>query len=229
MENEECNHLNLKDNICTDCGMLLDFNNFQNEYTPSTSSFLPKNFLKYSILKSDRTLLNKIDNILIPLNLTNYKNIIKNKIQEIKFKYKIKTEDKLLIIIYKILKTHSFPISLEDLLKFSNLKKNKFLKIYRNTFNFIKPDKTYLLGVFERMQKLINHINNSSDFNEYYYVQNKMEHSDPGKLCLAYLLRDAKNVKKIIKGIPELENYCSVFTINYLRRQIRKILKERQQ
>lgn len=228
MEIEDCNHEFIENNICTCCGMCCDFHDFCSEYTPTTVSYIPQKLLKYTIKNKDSVLDKCIFKILLSLSLCSFKQQVRGLIDVTNFKYRLKMEDKILLILYHILKTQSFPIALNDLLKYSSLNKYKFLKIFRNSFKYVMYDENYLSGIFERTMQYVAFINDEYDLkmyingtlDEFCKIQKILIRSDPRKLCLAYLLQNVKNVRVITK----LADDCSSAAFNYMKRQIKKVV-----
>jgi hypothetical protein len=222
---DECIHSKIESKVCLECGLCMENIDYQPEYSSKTTSFVPRRFLRYSIQNGNRAINESIDKVLIPLSLGHYKKQINEMVKATKFAFRLKTVDKIVLSLYNLLKNHSFPISISDLLKYTTLKKHKFLKIYRSTFSFIQSDKSYLLGIYERTKHFITNYNISNktkveinaSFEEYWSIQQLLVQSDPKDVCLAYFLRNHRKVKEITKISDEYNN----FKINHIKSKIK--------
>ena len=74
------------------------------------------------------------------------------------FKCKINDEDKVIGILYHLLKMNDFPIIIDNLLSYSRMSKSKVLIIYRNKFNFVEQSEKYIMAIYERGVKYLNSI-----------------------------------------------------------------------
>ena len=133
-----CNHNVLKKGVCVNCGECIDECEFKDTYTDKQSNNNIQYFLmKYLYKDPSKQFISKIKKILVPLNLESYINPVNELILKTHFKGRLKAEDKIILSLLYLLKMNSFPMSLDDLLKYSTTNKYRLLKIYRNTFEFI--------------------------------------------------------------------------------------------
>lgn len=224
---DECKHSNLNNGVCVDCGLCSDFIEFKDEYTPRTTSFVQPSHFKYSIKNTEKELQKVIDKILIPLNLQNYNLQIKNLLKTTKFKYKLKPEDKVVVILYNTLKSDSFPICVDDLLRFTSMKKHKLLKVHRDTFKYETRSEEYLRSIFNRAvnvmgnknERIINDSINEDLFSEFKIIQSAFKETDPQFLCFAILFECLDFTKKGNETVDKID--LNLKKIGYIRRKIR--------
>lgn len=205
MDAEECGHQKINEGICLECGRCFEFFKLENEWTQITSSTACASQMKYIIKDSNKLLEKKIDKILIPLELISYKEQIKELFHIKVFKSRLKSEDKIIVIIYHLLKQNSFPISLSDLLPYTSLSKYKILKAHRDTFEFKKPTTEYLKGIYDRNVAFLKKygVQSKCDLKRYLYFCEIFITVDPKALCLALLLECADGEIRKIKDTAE--------------------------
>ncbi|KAK1351208.1 hypothetical protein CWI38_0021p0180 [Hamiltosporidium tvaerminnensis] len=151
-DEEYCLHKELVNGICVECGIILTENNFNYEFDYNTMA--PKSNIKkqwkYSVKIDDYEEITQIEQILTPLEKLEYKNEVLEILKTKKFKSRIGKIDKIVCIIYFILKRDCFPISTTDLAKFSKKNKKFLLKNVFKEFPFIKISPEYLKNLFKR-------------------------------------------------------------------------------
>lgn len=215
--NEICKHDIMEDGVCTLCGECLDDTMYITDFTVTTNKYSNDRMMKYKVKNENFDCEKAVLNILTSLGLTNYKSIVIKMMTDIKFDYKISKEDKIILILYYILKKDGFPITTADLLKFSKMKKSRFLKILRNTFGTFLSSKEYLKSIYDR----INHFSQEKNiklnfsFNLFYSYKEKYPTIDSYNLCLACLVIYSKAPLKIL-GLESKNDY----------EKIRKIIKK---
>lgn len=221
MDIEKCNHRKDENNICMDCGLCLDSCLFQSTWTQISTKSLPRPHLKYCLDNNKSIIEKAINNLLIPLGIQSYKSQIESLLSCTTFTLRLKLEDKIIVILYHLLKQHAFPIALPDLLKYTSLSKYRILKAHRDTFKYERNNDEYLLGIFERTVSFIEKydINITSNFGEYLVYQRKFISSEPKSFCLAFLLE--KNKIKMSK-LKNIEEY-NIFQINFIRAKLKKL------
>lgn len=218
---EECAHLVKKDGICTECGFCSENLEFRDQFTPTTSSYRIAG--KFTL--RDPTKLNEqsIKKILVPLNLERYTNIVKELLSTVKFSYKLSKEDKIVVIMYNVLKSNAFPISTTDLLKYSSMTKARLLKAHRDTFGFVESSREYLLGVFERTKSLleVKSTEVTGSFNKFLELLDSNKNTDPHVLAIAYFFEENGIKDSILKDQEENLYY----KVQNTRRKLKRLLQ----
>lgn len=223
MDSEECKHSTTVDNVCTNCGLCFEGQIFQSEWSPATTSFVPQHLLRYSVEDKIKMYDRCALKIMVPLGLGGYKQQVTSLLTELKFGSRLKTEDKIIVILYHLLKLHSFPISLADLLIYTGLTKYQVLKEHRDLFSFQEASEEYLKGIYERTISFLLKINctASCDFDSYCVLQRKFLTAEPKAFCLAYILEVSHQPSRIINNSQDYK----IQQIKNMRRKIKKELR----
>lgn len=216
-----CEHKELSNGICTGCGLCIDTQEFQDSYT-ETTKFTPISQMKYSVKDPMKEHLSTIRRILIPLSLEGYLYQIRDLLLITSFTGRLKTEDKIILLILHFLKINSFPIALQDLLKYTNISKYRLLKIYRDTFSYTKNSPEYFHGIFDRTAEMLKKkgMGIAGNKEEYLSILENFKSTDPKLLCMAYLYE--KNKIPLSKAISWDEYTYS--QLQYVRKKLKQIL-----
>ncbi|KAM0680841.1 hypothetical protein GINT2_001115 [Glugoides intestinalis] len=216
---DDCEHAVKKDGICIECGFCTDDLVFRDQFTPkAVSCRIAGKFTLKDPMKINEQSIKKI---LVPLNLERYSSVVKELLHTVKFTYKLSKEDKILIIIFNILKSNGFPISTRDLLKYSSMTKARLLKAHRDTFGFSEPSKEYLLGVYERTKSFLESKSTpvTGSFGKFIELVEINKNTDPHILAIAYFF-EKNGVKDSILKSHEENLY---YKVQNTRRKLKKL------
>lgn len=220
MESDICEHPDKEDSVCISCGMCFETQTYEDSWARSSSTFTPRPYMRYSIADTSRSFDAAIGKILVPLGLECYKTQIKSILGEKKFKSRLNKEDKIIVTLLHILKQHSFPILLSDLLKYSSISKSKILKAHRDTFGFLQRSEDYLRRTYERTLDFLGKlgVQAACTFEEYAESQKNHITSEPGAFCLAFVLEHACVPQRLIRTTTEY----NLNQIKSIRRKLKK-------
>lgn len=219
----ECQHIQQNKGVCMDCGQCVELCEFRDSYT-ETHNYVSQFHLKYSFKDPLKQYLSKIKKILLPLNLESYVHPVNNLLLKTEFKGRLSTEDKIILALLNISKMNSFPISIQDLMKYSNTSKYRLLKIYRDTFEFVEKSECYFQGIFERTMNSLKKNGiaiGDGVFEELFLLRDKFKSTNPKLLCIAYFYEKYNISSSKIKNIDEFK-YAQV---QYVRKKMRNINK----
>lgn len=219
MECDICKHLDKKDNVCIACGMCFESLDYENTKGQSSSMFTPIQYMKYSITDPFKSFDAAIEKILVPLGLECYRAQVKSVVGEKSFKTRLSKEDKVIVTLLHVLRQHSFPILLPDLLKYTSATRSKILKAHRDAFGFQPRSEDYLKRTYERTKAYLSRmqIKTECTFEEYAECQKIHATSEPGALCLAFFLEHA--------CVPQSSIQNSEYSINQIKSIRRKLRK----
>lgn len=219
MDSDFCEHLETKDGVCIHCGQCLESEKFENEWARATPSYTLGQHMRYAIKDQEKSMEKAALKILLPLRLESYKTQVQKILREKIFKTRLKPEDKVIVVLYHLLKEDSFPISLSDLLSYTTLTKYKVLKAHRDAFGFQKITNEYLRGIFDRTVSFLSKfdIKVSCKFEKFLFFTRTFVSSDPKALCLALLLEYTESGYQKIKDTTEY----NIQQIRNIRRKIR--------
>lgn len=229
MDSFECEHPIKEDGVCISCGIVEENEQFDDSLFFRTIS-ISKNYksYKYSVKNQFKNYDAYISKILVPLRLENYREPIKKIIQNKKFNVRLSFENKIIVTLYHLLKQDDFPITIHDLLVYTNMPRSKILKAHRDSFEYKITSDNYLYGIYERSVDLLRRQGFTSTvpfemFKEY-YEQNTT--CDPKALCVVCILENSnlpyaltdlkigsqsfveriKNIRKKIRTKPASQN-----------------------
>lgn len=218
-----CKHEHLNKGVCIECGECLEICEFRDSYTEKSNTNFQQFCMRYLSRDPAKQNLSKIKKILIPLNLESYLHPVNDLILKTNFKGRLKIEDKIILSLLYLLKMNSFPLSLQDLLKFTTTGKYRLMKIYRNTFEFIEKSNAYFRGIYERTIDTLSKIGiraTEEDYNAFLSLIDKFKSTSPRLLCLAYFYEKYKI--PVIKAVRQSDEF-KYTQIQYVRKKIQKV------
>lgn len=194
---EKCSHTNTESGICTMCGEVLNIEEFYDEIyvNKQKNHFINKFNYKYALgTGKERIIDREIAKICNSLNILPFFKQIKGLVLQKQFKFKVSPTDKVIICSYFILKQVGFPININDFMPFTESKKSRILKIFRETFKYVPNTDEYLHQIYTRTLSFISKYEFTSTliFNEYLSYIQKFKNTNPYDLCLIAALEHQK-------------------------------------
>lgn len=220
MEIEECTHVHTEDGVCTGCGLCTTDAPLAREApchrSTGTSCFLP---IRYAVRDKLRALKSTIQKILVPLGMCGYESAILREMGCVKFDIRLNSEDKVLVVLYHVLREEGFPVALDDLLRFSRLGRCRFLKAHRECFSFLEETREYLEAIYWRTAEFVKKYGMLPEVPVDGFLEVRKRHLSSGAsdVCLAAMLTMRKR--------PVALKQLSLMPRSYNER-IRRIMKK---
>ncbi|KAI5151100.1 hypothetical protein ENBRE01_1901 [Enteropsectra breve] len=225
---DKCKHENTDNGYCIECGICVedlvvyDYKSY--DYQPPSA--LRSSLLDKYIVKQNRKLyIKEIKQILVPMQLEQYSSAVEEILSKSTFKNRLSVANKVIVILYSLLKEDAFPVTMEDLLKFTEMRKSALLKAYRNAFIYSSTDACYNQGIYEVCadEMRIKKVEYSFTQEEFKILRGEHPSADPKMLCLAGMIANAsqkkylsdlypgetKKIDKIRKIIYKLKKYIN--------------------
>ncbi|KAG5859947.1 hypothetical protein KMI_04g07560 [Encephalitozoon hellem] len=216
---EGCSHLSTSKGVCTSCGLCLET---EDGYVPSYAfrSFIAPKKMKY--LASDRSgRYNKdVESLVNILNVSGYFDEVRQVLETKRFKQRVGVNDKILSIIYNVLRRHHYPISYSDLNPFTERTGLRFKRILLREFEHVEASFEYLSAIFDRVRDFYSTqgFEGNCTLKNFISVCKNNEGVNPYSLCLAYFIKDSNLPDSYRKF-----NLEKIMSMSSLRRMVRKI------
>ncbi|KAL6122764.1 hypothetical protein NUSPORA_00020 [Nucleospora cyclopteri] len=200
MEND-CSHKLDEEGYCMKCGLECHQIPFYDE-KKSFEVKIPVSIGKFTIKNKEYILDKTIKQILQSFGILEHSGEIKKCLKNHKFTGKVSLENKILLILYNLSKATQFPLTLNDILKYSTYKKHKFLKVYRDNFKFLKNGTLYIRKVYDRaMHTCINEFEaqQTDVFESCLLCIANFPSADIFTICILKIIQNQKNKNRKMK------------------------------
>jgi len=210
--------------VCTSCGLCCEDVDLKHPTVTASHSQHAHTPMKFVVRNPDKINDTAITQVLTALNLTSYKSVVRDLLRTTKFKSRMKKEDKAIVVLYHLLKASGFPIVVSDILRFTSMTKYRLLKIHRDTFEYTKRSREYMMGIFERAACFLDKrgIRHTGTPDEFFKLSETYRCCDPKSLCLAYFLELSKVSNVILRGHDEYD----IYQIDNIRRKLKCVNKD---
>lgn len=190
MDMDDCGHFTIENEICTTCGKCLGDTTLVDDAFTHVSYNSSTQIMKYTVKNQFKNYDASLIKILTALQLLNYKPMLKELLNSLTFKTRLSKEDKIIVVLYHVLQQEGFPITIADLLKYSNMDKYKLLKAHRDTFGFVSTPQSYLEAIYMRFSAFIKSygINSNLSFSSFLKYKKFYVSASPNELCIACFL-----------------------------------------
>ncbi|ORD93139.1 hypothetical protein ECANGB1_1012 [Enterospora canceri] len=135
-------------------------------------------------------------------NMVMLEESVLNTVRGMKFKARLSANDRILLILYDKCKMENIPLLIDDILKYSNLKKEKLLRIHRDEFEYKKKETSLLMSSFNRAADYATNNYNMKvgiQFEEAFGKKDQFVNTNFYKLCLVMILAEERNKSKAMK------------------------------
>lgn len=188
---EVCSHLSISGGVCTSCGLCLE-----SEYGYMASyafhSFVAPKKMKYLACDKSRRYSKNVESLVNILNVPGYSGEVKQLLETKRFRQRVGANDKILAIIYNVLRRHQYPISYSDLEPFTEKTGSRFKRILLREFEHVEASLEYLSAIFDRVRDfyLTQGFKGNHALKDFVSVSRSNKNINPYYLCLAYFIKD---------------------------------------
>ncbi|AFN82900.1 hypothetical protein EROM_041340 [Encephalitozoon romaleae SJ-2008] len=218
---EGCSHLSISRGVCTSCGLCLE-----SEYGYMASyalySFVAPKKMKYLASDKSGRYSKNVKSLVNILNVPGYYDEVKQLLETKRFRDRIGANDKILAIIYNVLRRHQYPISYSDLEPFTEKTSSRFKRILLREFEYVETSLEYLSAIFDRVRDfyLTQGFKGNRSLRDFVSISRSNKNINPYYLCLAYFIKDEDLLNTCKKF--ELDEIVSMSSLKRILKKIQK-------
>lgn len=222
---ENCPHQQVAGGFCTSCGLeIKEEILYEDTYMERNYQMVSK--MKYSVRQTHTKHDSKLKSILELFGANSYFEEVRSCLHTKIFKGRISELDKILATIFYVLRHRGVPISLADILSLTLLKRQKFLKVMLNNFDYVNLSEDYLHNICTRVREHLRRyeLHVPLDLCKIRLLSHSFKSINLQNLCISYYLKDAK-IDDIFEKM-QLEKFISMIALKDTIRKIRDHSKQ---